>query len=218
MTAIDQIISRNVMDVTLRRSFHSSRTLYWRPQNCPRFPARSPVLLLSRSWSERVSLPSPRCWSNWREKNSERWLIANNPHLNTKKNGPRNFYTPTWSRHGCPGLPGWLWTWLERHIILCRCRVDGVLRMIIAAGRTTGGLSLCITRVVWPMKLDVNSIYIQSSCDRGGMLSLVWTSGNNCDCEKWLWWCKSSETRLWGSHQGASSFRFIREGCTSNSC
>lgn len=64
-----------------------------------------------------------------------------------------------------------------------------------------------------------NSIYIQGSC--GGAPSLVWSPGTNCNCQNE---CKAVpnpfNNHCWNlnGNKGASSFRFIEQGCGANNC
>lgn len=65
-----------------------------------------------------------------------------------------------------------------------------------------------------------NSVYIQAPCwESPGGPSMVWSPGTSCNCQND---CASVPTTqgCWDltGHAGASSFRFIEEGCASNNC
>lgn len=68
-----------------------------------------------------------------------------------------------------------------------------------------------------------NSIYVQRPCELMRYfngLSLVWSPGNDCNCQNDCAGINYRVQGCWdlGNHQGASSFRFIREGCSRNNC
>ncbi|RKU43193.1 hypothetical protein DL546_005416 [Coniochaeta pulveracea] len=62
-----------------------------------------------------------------------------------------------------------------------------------------------------------NSIYIQSPCI--GDPSMVWSPGNNCNCQNDCALVPTNQG-CWdlNGHRGASSFRFIGGNCAANNC
>lgn len=65
-----------------------------------------------------------------------------------------------------------------------------------------------------------NSIYVQAPCvEQPGGPSMVWSPGTNCNCQNDCAVVPSTQG-CWdlAGHAGASSFRFIEQGCGSNNC